>query len=510
MAEAQKTVYLVGAGPGDYKLITLKAVECLRKADVVVYDRLANRRFLDFAPAEAEKIYVGKKSSQHSLPQDQINQLLVRKAQEGKTVVRLKGGDPYVFGRGGEEAEELRKVNIPFEIVPGVTSAVAVPAYAGIPITHRDFVSSVHIITGHEKPEKDASAIDFSVLAKLEGTLIFLMGLGNLKYIRENLQANGVPATRPVAVISRGTTPHQRKVVGTLSDIEAKVLAAGLLPPSIIVVGEVVTLHDKLDWFLPRPLSGQRILVTRTRSQASVLTEKIEELGGEVYSFPTIQIREPESYAAVDASLGNLPSYQWIVFTSVNGVDSFFSRLRLLGVDIRTLAGIKLAAIGTTTGEALADRGLSVDYLPEAFQAESLAAGLKERVRPGERVLLPTADIARHLLQDELTAAGIRVDKVDLYRTVVATEERENLLEWLENGEIDLVTFTSSSTVENFIQILGPENLPLMAKIRVACIGPVTAAKAAELGLPPHIQAKTYHIDGLVEAILADRENSVE
>ena len=508
MAEGQKTVYLVGAGPGDYKLITLKAVECLQKADVVVYDRLVNRRFLDFAPATAEKIYVGKKSSQHSLPQEQINKLLVVKAKEGKTVVRLKGGDPYVFGRGGEEAEELRQDGIPFEIVPGITSAVAVPAYAGIPITHRDFVSSVHIITGHEKPEKDASSIDFSLLAKIEGTLIFLMGLGNLAYIRENLLANGVTPEKPVAVISQGTTPRQRKVVGTLADIEEKVLAAHLLPPSIIVVGEVVTLHDKLDWFFPRPLSGKRILITRTRSQASVLAEKIEEQGGEVYSFPTIQITAPDSYGPVDDSLNNIAAYQWIIFASSNGVESFFARQRHLGLDVRTMTGIKVAAIGAATGSALLAHGIVADYLPEEFMAESLVAGLKERIVPGQRVLLPTADIARKLIEDELRAAGVQVDKVDLYKTVPGSGDRDNLLEWLENREIDIITFTSSSTVENFMQILGRENIGLLKGVKVACIGPVTAAKAGELGLDIAIMAESFQIDGLVQAILADQAAS--
>ncbi|ATW28105.1 uroporphyrinogen-III C-methyltransferase [Candidatus Formimonas warabiya] len=496
------TAYLVGAGPGDYKLITLKAVECLKKADVVIYDRLANKRLLDFAQEGAEKIFVGKECSFHSLPQEQINRLIVKKAKEGKTVVRLKGGDPYVFGRGGEEAEELRKENIPFEIVPGITSAISVPAYAGIPVTHRDFVSSVHIITGHEKPEKDSSWLDYKVLAKLQGTLIFLMGLSNLSNICKNLMEWGKPEDTPVAVVSKGTTSAQKKVVGTLADIEEKVKDVHLLPPSIIIVGQVVNLHDRLDWFDKKPLSGRRVLITRTRTQASVLAQKIEDLGGDVYSFPTIKIVEPDDFDAIDEKLSQAGTYQWIVFTSVNGVEAFFARMKARKLDIRSLQGVKMAAIGFATGKALAEKGIIPDFIPATYQAEMLAAGLKEQIQAGEKVLLPTADIARKLLQEELIKHGALVDKLDLYKTIPGEGKREFLLEWLQNKEIDIVTFTSSSTVRNFVKILGEENRPLLQGVKIACIGPVTRATAEELGLEVAAEGKEYHIEGLIEAIL--------
>ncbi|MGI6067041.1 MAG: uroporphyrinogen-III C-methyltransferase [Bacillota bacterium] len=502
MTGDRKKVYLVGAGPGDYGLITLKGIECLKLADVVIYDRLVNKRYLDFAREDAEKIYVGKKSSFHSLPQHQINALLVEKAKEGKTVVRLKGGDPCIFGRGGEEAEELAKEGITFEFVPGITSAAAVPAYAGIPITHRDFVSSVHIITGHEKHEKDVSNVDYSLLAKLQGTLVFLMGLANLGNICTSLIKNGMPEESPVAVISQGTTSRQKKIIGNLKDIQEKVKRAKLIPPAIIVVGKVVKLHDKLDWFLKKPLSGKKILVTRTRSQASVLAQKIEELGGEVYTFPTIKIAEPLDHTAIDSSLNKIKSYHWIVFTSVNGVEAFFKRLQHQKLDIRSLHGVMIAAIGVATSRALEEKGVIPDFVPDKFQAETLAAGLKERISKGQRVLLPTADIARRVLEDELRSIGAQVEKIDLYRTIPGEGERDTLLEWLANGEIDIITFTSSSTVRNFIKILGRENIPLLKQVKVACIGPVTADTAKKLGLKVEIEAKEFTIDGLVQAIV--------
>jgi uroporphyrinogen III methyltransferase/synthase len=504
MANSRSMAYLVGAGPGDYQLITLKAVECLKKADVVIYDRLANKRFLDFAKEGAELIYVGKASSRHSLPQYEINKLLVRKALEGKTVVRLKGGDPYLFGRGGEEAEELRAEGIPFEIVPGITSAISVPAYAGIPVTHRDFVSSVHIITGHEKPEKNESNIDYALLAKLKGTLIFLMGLANLPGICRNLIKHGKPAQTPAAVISKGTTPAQKKVVGTLADIEEKVREEKLLPPSIVIVGEVVHLHDRLDWFYKKPLSGKRVLVTRTRSQASELAEKIEALGGEVYSFPTIKIVDPADFSSIDEKLNGVEGYDWVIFTSVNGVEGFFRRLKVIKKDLRSLAGVKIGAIGAKTAAVLEEKGLIPDFVPEEYRGEALAAGLKERIKRGEKVLLPTADIARKLLEQELSAHGAMVDKIDLYRTIPGEGKRELLLEWLGQKEIDIITFASSSTVRNFVNILGAENLSLLQDAKIACIGPVTKGTAEELGLNVTVTAEDYTIDGLVQAILRE------
>lgn len=509
MTNKYHTAYLVGAGPGDYKLITLKAVECLKKADVVIYDRLANKKLLDFAKEGSEFIYVGKASSCHALPQDQINKLIVKKAKEGKTVVRLKGGDPYLFGRGGEEAEELRQEGIPFEIVPGITSAISVPAYAGIPVTHRDFVSSVHIITGHERPEKNVSSVDYQVLAQLKGTLIFLMGLSNLSSICNNLIKFGKDPDTPVAVISKGTTPDQKKAVGTLATIEEIVQNIKLLPPSIIIVGEVVGLHDRLDWFQKKPLSGKRILVTRTRKQASVLAEKIEDLGGEVFSFPTIKILEPEDFSLIDEKFAQIQSYDWIVFTSINGVETFFHHLKEMKKDMRSLCGVKISAIGAGTGAALAERGIIADYIPHEYQAEALAQGLKERIKKDEKVLLPTADIARTLLPEELTAHGALVDKIDMYRTVPGEGNRDLLLEWLNQKEIDIITFASSSTVRNFIQILGQENLALLQDVKIACIGPVTRKTAEESGLEVQISAEEFSIDGLVQALLKEESGKI-
>jgi len=502
MSKEYAQVYLVGAGPGDYKLITLKAVECLKRADVVIFDRLVNRRLLDFVQDGAEKIYVGKKCSYHSLPQDQINKLIVKKAKEGKIVVRLKGGDPFVFGRGGEEAEELCKEGISFEIVPGITSAVAVPAYAGIPVTHRNFVSSVHIVTGHEKHEKTVPNVDFKALANQQGTLVFLMGLSNLGNICQSLISFGKPHDLPVAVISQGTTGNQRKVVGTLADIEQKVKKAHLVPPSIIVVGEVVQLHDRLDWFLKKPLSGKRVLITRTRNQASALAQKIEDLGGEVYTFPTIKIVEPTDYRAIDEKLNSLEVYHWVIFTSVNGVKAFFTRLKNIKKDIRILQGVRVAAIGDATGKALEERGIIPDYIPDKFQAENLAAGLKGQIQKSDRVLLPTADIARQVLQEELVSYGATVDKIDIYRTIPGEGDKNLLLELLRGRKIDIITFTSSSTVKNFIRALGKENIPLLNGVKVACIGPVTEKTALELGVKVDIRADEYSIEGLVQAIV--------
>jgi uroporphyrinogen III methyltransferase/synthase len=510
MTNKYHTAYLVGAGPGDYKLITLKAVECLQKAEVVIYDRLANKKLLDFAKDECEFIYVGKASSCHALPQDQINKLIVKKAKEGKIVVRLKGGDPYLFGRGGEEAEELRQEGIPFEIVPGVTSAISVPAYAGIPVTHRDFVSSVHIITGHERPEKNVSSVDYEVLAQLKGTLIFLMGLSNLSNICNNLIKYGKSSNTPVAVISKGTTPEQKKVVGTLATIEKMVREVQLLPPSIIVVGEVVSLHDRLNWFQKKPLSGKKILVTRTRKQTSVLAEKIEDFGGEVFSFPTIKIVEPEDYSLIDKKFAQIEIYDWIVFTSVNGVETFFRHLKEMKKDIRSLQGIKIGAVGASTAAALEDKGIIADYIPREYQAEALALGLKEKIQKGEKVLLPTGDIARKLLQEELTTHGALVDKIDMYHTIPGEGNRDLLLEWLNQKEIDIITFASSSSVKNFMQILGQENLSLLHDVKIACIGPITKKTAEDSGLEVQISAGEFSIDGLVQALLKAGENSEE
>ena len=498
---ARGKVFLIGAGPGDYKLITVKGLECIQESDVILYDRLASEKLLCFAREDAERIFVGKAPTNHAYSQEEINQLLVQKALEGKTVARLKGGDPFVFGRGGEEILELIKNQIEFEVVPGVTSAIAVPAYAGIPVTHRNVSSSFHVITGHEDPTKDENVIDYEALAKVEGTLIFLMGVNNLGKICKNLIGFGQDENRPVAVIMRGTTQHQRMVAGTLGNIEEKVLANEISNPSIIIVGEVVALSPMLQWFENKPLFGKRVLVTRTRDQASSLSRRIEALGGEAIEFPTIKIERPDHYDEIDKAIGEIEKYQWIIFTSVNGVQAFFDRMKKLRFDIRLLHGAKLCAIGPATAKVLEDMGFAIEYIPEEYRAEGIIEGLAEKIKAGDQVLLPRADIARELLITELERLGAKVDNVHVYRTVIPEQNRGLLLEFLKNEDIDVITFTSSSTVRNFIQILGEENIGMLSTKKIAVIGPITEETAKASGLNIDIMAGEYTIDGLVTAI---------
>ncbi|WP_126427965.1 uroporphyrinogen-III C-methyltransferase [Brevibacillus marinus] len=499
-------VYLVGAGPGDPKLITLRGLETIREADCIVYDRLASPRLLDYARADAERIYCGKLPDRHTLTQEEINRLLVEKALAGKIVTRLKGGDPAIFGRVGEEAEELVKHGIPFEIVPGITAGIAAPAYAGIPVTHRDYNSSLAIVTGHERPEKTASSINWEKLATAVETIIFYMGVGNLPFIREQLIKYGRSPQTPVALIRWGTTVDQQTVVGTLADIVEKREQAGLTNPAIIIVGEVVSLRDKLQWFEKKPLFGKRILVTRARSQASELSEKISELGGEAYEFPLIKMVPPKDLAPLDEALRKLDQFDWVIFTSVNGVTHFFQRLRELGIDIRTMTG-RLAAVGPKTAEALEAKGLTVSVLPGEFRAEGLLDRLKSELKPGQSVLLPRADIAREILPRELRSLGLQVTEVDTYQTVMDAGNQREVVALLAEKAIHIVTFTSSSTVKNFVQALAGYNLQeLLDGVRIACIGPITAQTARDLGLPVHIVAADSHIQGLLDAIIESQE----
>ena len=494
-------VYLVGAGPGDPKLITVKGLNCIGKADVLVYDRLVSPRLLQHAPAGAELIYVGKLPDRHTMKQEEINKLLALKAGQGKIVVRLKGGDPFVFGRGGEEAEVLAAENIPFEIVPGVTSAVAVPAYAGIPVTHRGVASSFTVVTGHEDPEKESSDIDWKALAANPGTNLFLMGMGNLPLIAERLLAEGMAPDTPVALVHRGTEAGQKTLVGTLADIVAKAKEADFRHPAIIVTGAVVMLRDKLEWFEKKPLFGRRILVTRAREQASGFAEQLELLGAETVEFPVIKIAPPADYDPLDAALEKLGEYSWIIFTSENGVKSFFKRLNEKGKDIRSLQGAKVCAIGPRTREVLGLRGLLVDYVPSEYRAEAVVEMLQGRLKQGEKVLLPRADIARALLPQALREMGAEVDNVTAYRTVRGEGNAELLREQLQAGEIDMATFTSSSTVVNLLEMLGEGAEGLLDGLAIAAIGPITAATAADRGLKVNIEAQEYTIDGLIEAI---------
>lgn len=498
----QGLVYLVGAGPGDAELITMKAVRCLREAEVVVYDRLADPRILNYAPPEAEKIYVGKASSQHTMRQDDINQLLVRLAQAGKRVVRLKGGDPYVFGRGGEEVLALVEAGQAFEVVPGITSAVAVPSYAGIPVTHRGVAASFAVVTGHEDPDKTESSHNWKQLATAVDTLIFLMGVENLPYITKQLMDNGRSGETPAAVIRWGTKPEQRTLVTTLANAVEDVKKAGLTPPAIFLVGDVVRLRDSLSWFEKRPLFGKRIVVTRARAQASVLTEKLERLGATVLEAPAIAIAAPDSYQPLDEAIQTLASYQWLVFTSVNGVDAFFARLHAAGKDTRALGSVKVAAIGAETAFRLQGYGVQPDVVPFEFRAEGVWAAMEPLVQKGQKVLIPRAEVARDFLPKKLTEAGLAVHVVSAYKTVLDASVKNELKAALEAGEIDMVTFTSSSTVTNLLALLD-NNTDLLSKVSLASIGPVTAETCYKHHLEPALIADEFTIPGLVEAITA-------
>ena len=496
-------VYLVGAGPGDPGLITVKGLECLKAADVVVYDRLASPQLLQAAREDAELIYVGKAADQHALKQEEINDLLVRKAQEGKVVTRLKGGDPFVFGRGGEEAQVLAEAGVPFEVVPGVTSAIAVPAYAGIPVTQRSYTSSLGIITGHEDPTKDSTDLDWSKIATGIGTLVFLMGVRNLPAIVESLTANGRSPDTPVAVIERGTETAQRTVTGRLVDIVGKVQKAGIEPPAITVVGEVVNLRDNLRWFDTRPLFGKRVLVTRAREQASALSARLRDMGAEPVELPTIRLAPPADYGPLDRAIESLSTYQWVIFTSANGVQYVMRRLWDKGLDARAFATARLAAIGPATAAELERFGLRVDFVPTSFVAEAIASELE--VEAGARILLPRADLARIDLVEALIQRQCAVEEVTAYRTLLhehtPIEVRELFAETFE-----VVTFTSSSTVRNLVDLLrsaiGATWREVLTGAIIACIGPITAETARSLGLEPDIVAEEYTIDGLVNAIV--------
>lgn len=502
-------VYLVGAGPGDPKLITVRGLECLKRSDVVVYDRLASPRLLRFMKDGAQKIYVGKLPDRHTMKQEEINQLLVDLALQGKSVTRLKGGDPTIFGRVGEEAELLQEHGIEFEIVPGITSAIAVPAYAGIPVTHRDLASSLSIITGHESPDKLDRSIHWDKVTNATGTLIFLMGVAKIGYIAEQLIRHGKSSDTPVALIRWGTRVEQETIVGTLESIERIVKEANFKAPAVIVVGEVVLQREKLQWYENKPLFGVRVLVTRARSQASELADRIEELGGEPCEFPVIETREPrdeQAVANVRLGLEEAEQYKWIMFTSVNGVDYFFQWLRKFGIDIRRFYGARIAAVGPKTAEALLSRGLTVVELPMKYQAEGLLEQLEHELKPGEHVLLPRGDLGRDVLPRELRAKGLLPTDLTIYETVIADTQDEQALEWIKEKKINIVTFTSSSTVINLLELLKRNGIDdpaeLFADVDIASIGPLTSKTAAESKLVVTIEPETATIDALVDALI--------
>lgn len=497
-------VYLVGAGPWDPGLITVKGLKAIKKADVIIYDRLANPQLLIHAKENAEQIYVGKSSDHHTHSQEEINDLLVEKAKQGLTVVRLKGGDPFVFGRGGEEAERCVEEGIPFEVIPGITSAIAVPAYAGIPVTHRDVNASFSVVTGYERKEKKEPSVSFASLATGTETQVFLMGVKNLPYIVEQLKKHGRDGHTPVALVRWGTKMEQETLVGTLDDIVQKAEERKFRPPAVIVVGEVVRLREKLSWFEHKTLFGKRILVTRAREQSRSLSEKIHELGGEALEFPVIRFTRPKRQAFLDQSLRRLHDYDWIIFTSVNGVKFFFKRLRELKMDIRQMGKAKIAAIGPKTAEALWEKGLNVEVIPDEYKAEDLIESLQKHVKEGEKVLLPRANIARKILAVELAKMGCEVTDADAYDTEPETGNTFKIVEELRKGTIHVITFTSSSTVRNFIQALQTvveDVSSLLKDVQIVCIGPITAQTAKESGLKVDRIAEEYTIEGLVEAL---------
>ncbi|MGE5380097.1 MAG: uroporphyrinogen-III C-methyltransferase [Methylocystaceae bacterium] len=495
-------VYLVGAGPGDPGLLTRRGEACLRRSQVVVYDRLVSPQIVNLAPSEAELIYVGKASSQHTMQQEDINQLLADKASQGLTVVRLKGGDPYLFGRGGEEALYLCERGILFEVVPGVTSALAAPAYAGIPVTHRDYTSTLAIVTGHEQPDKKESSINWEQLTGSAGTMVFLMGVSNLAHITDQLIKAGKPDDTPIALIGWGTTARQRVLTGTLGTIVEQAELAEFRPPALIIIGQVVALRPYLSWFEARPLFGKRIVVTRSRQQASVLVEKLEELGAEVLEIPTIQIKKEPDLTPLHQELGRLTDYKWLVFTSTNAVAIFFEELWNAGYDARALAANRVAAIGPATAEALRTRGIISDLVPQEYRAEAVAEAMLSSLQPGDKVLLTRAKKARDVLPRRLEAAGAEVKEISIYEAVTAETPGEPLLSEITRGQIDAITFTSSSTVTNFVKMMENELDGIIDSCQIACIGPITAETAADLGLKPTVVADEYTIDGLVKSLI--------
>jgi uroporphyrinogen III methyltransferase/synthase len=492
---------LVGAGPGDPGLLTRLGAEALARADAVVYDHLAHPRLLDLAPEGADRIPVGKRAGHCMMPQEQINDLLVRLARSGKRVVRLKGGDPYVFGRGGEEAEHLRSAGIPFRVVPGVTAGVGATAYAGLPVTHRDAASAVAFVTGHGEPNAGGSRLDWSALARFPGTLVIYMGVARLPVLCETLIREGMDGVTPAAMIQAGTLSEQRVVSGTLSDLPAKVAAAGLGSPALIVVGQVVTRREPLAWFEELPLFGQRIVVTRPAGESDRSAVHLEELGAEVLVAPTVEIRPIDDPGPLDAAIERLGSFDWVVFTSANGVRHFLDRLDARGRDLRALGPVKLAAIGPATAEALAAARLRADVVPDSFRSESLAESLIPHVS-GRRVLLARADRGRAVLR-EMLAEVATVEQVAVYRNVDADSLPEDVTRRILDGTVDWITLTSSAIAERLHALLPDPARDRIrwGEIRLASLSPVTTEAAARLGWTVAAEAAEYTWDGLVRAI---------
>ncbi len=492
-------VYLVGAGPGDPGLITLKGYRLLQSADVVVFDRLVDSNALAHARDDAEMIDVGKIPGERGRTQAHINAVLVEKGLEGRTVVRLQGGDPFVFGRGGEEAQGLADAGVPYEVVPGVTSSIAAAAYAGIPVTHRDVASSFTVVTGNETPDKAETVLDWNVLASLSGTLVILMGWRNLPAITQALIKGGKPPNTPVGLVRWGTEPWQQTVTGDLTNIVERANEAGLSSPVVTIVGGVVGLRETLKWFDNRPLFGKRVLVTRTRSQSSKLVHRLIELGAIPVEVPTIEIQPLESYAELDAELENIARHNWIAFTSANAVDAVFERLAAQHKDARALGGLSVAAIGPATAARLKENGIVADLLPASLVSEALVGAFGSVDLHGKSVLVPRADIARDGLIDGLESQGANVTGVTAYRNVLPEGSRDLANQALADG-IDVATFSSSSTVRNLLDLVDGDAAKL-ASTTIACIGPITAVTAREAGLGVDVVATEHTIDGLINAL---------
>ncbi len=497
-------VDLVGAGPGDAGLITVRGLECLQRAEVIVYDHLVNPALLKHARADAELIFAGKSVKKHTLTQEETNTLLVEKGRAGKRVCRLKGGDPYVFGRGGEEAEDLRKAGVAFEVVPGISSAIAAAAYAGIPVTHRAVATAFMVITGHEDPTKPESQVDWESVAKFFGTRVILMGVERIGVITGELLKHGAAPDMPVAMVRWGTTGQQQTITGTLATIAEAAERAGFKPPAVTIIGEVVRLRETLNWFEQRPLFGKRIVVTRSREQASELVRQLTELGADVLEIPTIRIQPPKKLAPLREAIKTIGTYNWLVFTSPNGVDAFFREFFRVHGDLRDLGGLRIAAIGTATTEKVGELHLEVDLQPDEFTTEALLETFRKEVScENLNFLLPRADLADERLARGLEDLGGIVDDLDAYETVPETEDRTGHRARLLEEGADLVTFTSSSTVTNFCKVMDVAALRgRFPQMRFVSIGPQTTKAAETHGLPVAAEATVHTIPGLVEAIL--------
>jgi len=506
------SVALVGAGPGDPALITLRGAARVAGADVILYDKLANTALLALADADCETTMVAKRPGAQSIEQSAINEALIRHARAGRRVVRLKGGDAFIFSRGGEEAFALADADVPFEIVPGVTAGIAVPICAGIPLTQRGTASTIAFVTGHKDPTRPRPAIDYEALARMDAVAIY-MGMKTLEPWQRTLLDIGKPPETPVAVVQSGSRPDQRTVVGTLGDIVERVAAAGLEAPVIILIGQVVASRDAINWFESRPLFGQCIVNTRPRGQAAALTARLAELGAEVLSGPTIDTAPPDDPTAVDDALRSLNDYDWLVLTSANGVRVMIDRLTALSRDARALGNVRIAAIGPATADRLREHFIAPDLMPEAYVAEALAAAIQAAdTLTGKRILLLRADIARKDLTQLLTDAGARCDDVTAYRTIRPAALPDEVISRLDRGAVHWVTFTSGSTVDNFLALIGETRRARLATVKLASIGPITSERLRSAGLHPNVEADPYTTEGLAEAIaryaIAERESA--